>query len=407
MHIAFVVSQFPCLSESFIVQQAVGLLKLGHTINIIAFGPSDQPVTQKEIDQYRLLDKTTYITLPKKKSKLRWKGFKDLTGSFLRYPIATLRLLQYFKESGGFSYPSLFLASHCLRERFDIIHAHFGPMGIKCSILKKIRISGKLVTSLYGYDISTFVNQHGKEVYRDLFELGDIFIYISETGKKKIIALGCSESKMHKNPMGIDVSDFKFKERVLTENQEIRILSVGRLVEMKGREYAIRAIAELKDKYPIHYDIVGDGPLRQELQSLIEDLNLNDTVRLWGWASTEQRDELYERAHLFVHPSVTSSDGNQEGQGVVLLEAQAHGIPVIATRHGAFPDSVRDGQTAFLVPEKDVQALKGVIEKLIQHASDWPKIGHCGRLFVSGHFDSKRLNERLVEIYNQILKNHA
>jgi colanic acid/amylovoran biosynthesis glycosyltransferase len=179
---------------------------------------------------------------------------------------------------------------------------------------------------------------------------------------------------------------------------------VGRLVEMKGREYAIRAVAQLKDQYPIQYDIIGDGPLHNDLQRLIDELNANDTIKLHGWVASETLDEMYSQAHLFVHPSVTSSDGNQEGQGVVLLEAQAHGLPVIATWHGAFPDSVQEGKTALLVPERDVLSLTLAIEKLIQNNDQWPVMGTYGREFVENRFAENDLTKKLLNIYTTILK---
>ena len=123
--------------------------------------------------------------------------------------------------------------------------------------------------------------------------------------------------------------------------------------------------------------------------------------------NSEQLNSLYDQAHIFVHPSVTASNGNQEGQGVVLLEAQAHGIPVIATKHGAFPDSVIDGQTGFLVPERDDQALAEMIDKLIQKSDTWPEIGKKGREFVKNNFDSVRLNQQLEDIYKMAFEYHS
>ena len=304
-----------------------------------------------------------------------------------------------------FSYPQVFLLPFLIKEKFDIVHAHFGPNGIHSMCLKNVTSQTRLLTSFHGYDVTSYVSRNGNCVYQPLFKLGDKFTYNSEATKQKLLGLGCPENKMEKLPMGIDLKRIPFKERNRGTDETIRLLSIGRLVEMKGREYAIKAVACLRDKYPIQYDILGDGPLKMDLQELIEALGVDPVVKLHGWVSSKMLEKMYSEAHLFIHPSVTSSDGNQEGQGVVLLEAQAHGIPVIATRHGAFPDSVQDGKTAFLVPEKDVQALTATIEQLIQNAGNWPEIGRSGRSFVARRFDSKHLNERLIEIYEQILIN--
>lgn len=400
MDVAFVVSMFPCLSESFVVEQVTGLLDLGHNVNIVAFSKSDQTILQKEIKEYRLLEKVTYIIMPKRKWALRLKGLLSLCSCFIVSPGKTVRLLKLFKDEGTFSYQSLFLVSFFLHNEFDIVHGHFGPNGIRSLCLKKIGIKAKLLTTFHGYDVTVYVRQHGESVYQSLFNLGDLFTYNSEATKQKLLGLGCPEYKMKKLPMAIDLKQIPFKERELKVGETIRLLSVGRLVEMKGREYAIRAIASLKDKYPIQYDIVGDGPLRAELEDLIKTLDLKDTVHLWGWISSEQRDKLYEQAHLFVHPSVVSSNGNEEGQGVVLLEAQAYGIPVVATNHGAFPDSLIDGVTGFLVPEKDAQELASKIDGLIHKSDSWSTIGKKGREFVENNFDAKVLIRKLEMIYN-------
>jgi len=405
MKIAFVVGYFPVLSESFIVQQIVGLINKGHDVRIYAEGNPSQPVIQKEVFEYQLLQKTSYsIRHPKKKWLLRLKGLIYLIRCFLYSPRAAVTLIQMFKKRNYFSYSEIFLVNGFLKERFDIVHAHFGPNGLRSLILKKLNLPIKFVTTFYGYDLATYVNCHGNEIYHDLFRHGDSFIYISEAGKEKLLKLGAPEEKMNKIPMGIDLKKMHFKERSYNPPEKIRLLSVGRLVEMKGREYAIKAIAKLKDRYPIQYHIVGDGELREDLQRLISDMELDDTVKLWGWVGSEQLDQLYENAHLFIHPSVTSSDGNQEGQGVVLLEAQAHGIPVIATDHGAFPDSVINGKTGFLVPERDVESLAERIDYLIKNPKLWPQMGHAGRAFVEHNYEIKELNKKLIGIFKETLR---
>jgi len=403
MKIAFIVSQFPALSESFIVQQIIGLLEMGHNVQIVSFGNSHQIQIQKEVQEYDLIPRTTYICIPDNKMQLRFRGFICLLECFLRNPRATLNLLSYFRKIKCFHYLDLFLARFFLRYSVDIIHAHFGPNGIQSLCAKWMGLKSKHITSFHGYDVSVYIRQNGTSVYEQLFSLGDRFTYNSQSTKDKLLSLGCPPHKMTKLPMGISLKAIPFKERTLSQGDTIRLLSVGRLVEMKGREYAIKAIAQLKGKYNIHYDIVGDGPLREDLKKMVTDLGLDNIIQFRGWTDSDTLEMLYNQAHLFVHPSVTSSDGNQEGQGVVLVEAQAHGIPVIATRHGAFPDSLLDGQSGFLVPEKDVKALADKIEFLIANPQMWPQLGRTGRRFIEECFDAAMLNKKLEEIYADLL----
>jgi colanic acid/amylovoran biosynthesis glycosyltransferase len=405
MKIAIIVTSFPSLSESFIVRQIVGLLEQGHEIRIFAFSKSSQKEVQKEVRDFRLVEKTTFISLPRKKWRLRIKGLGVLIACILLNPKVTCHLLLSFKKAAEFSYSSLFLTFFFLKERFDLVHAHFGPNGLQSLCLKKNNSKIKHLTTFHGYDVTVYVRQKGNDCYNELFRIGDRFTYNSESTKQKLLLLGCPEGKMEKLPMGIDTDNILFKERHLGTGETVRLLSVGRLVEMKGREYAIRAAARLAEHYKLHYDIVGDGPLRDELQSLVEELKAGEYIKIWGWVSSEKLQHFYQQAHLFIHPSIISSDGNEEGQGVVLLEAQAYGIPVIATKHGAFPDSVLDGQSGVLVAEKDVNVLADAIERLIINAPLWPQMGKAGRRFVESTFKTESLILQMINVYTQLIHN--
>ena len=105
--------------------------------------------------------------------------------------------------------------------------------------------------------------------------------------------------------------------------------------------------------------------------------------------------------------SVTDSEGDQEGQGLVLQEAQAMGLPVVSTLHNGIPESVLDGQSAFLVPERDVEALAEKLSYLIEHPEVWPGMGQAGRTYVEEYFDLHKLNDQLVEIYQQLLNSEV
>ncbi|MCE5184850.1 MAG: glycosyltransferase [Planctomycetaceae bacterium] len=404
MKIYFILGEFPSLSESFVVQQITGLIDLGQDVSIIAFSKPGQAQTQKEVIQYGLLKKTSYAILPKSKWSLRLSGMYWLLSSFLHSPVRAISLIRLFQKAGQFSYTAIYLLRWCLKKKPEILHAHFGPNAIPLMWLKKSGLRTPLVTSFHGYDVTVYVQEHGRDVYREVFEWTDLVTYNSEATRNKLLGLGCAAKKMAKLPMAIRVENIPFKSRYYTPPAKVRLLSVGRLVEMKGRQYAIEAIAKLNSKYAIQYDIVGDGPLHGDLQTLISRLGLEETVTLWGWVSTDQLAEFYENAHLFIHPSITSSDGNQEGQGVVLLEAQAHGLPVIATQHSAFPESLRDNVTGFLVPERDAAALAEKIEYLILNSHLWPEIGKQGRRFAKEHFDAKTLNRELLALYESITK---
>ncbi len=406
MKIAFIVYEFPKLSESFIVNQITGLLDLGHDVRIFADHDPQEPEINIDVLRYHLTDRTCYIRpIPENKTIRRLKTLLLILSNLLKAPVRLSKALKILlTRPEGFSYNLLYYAFAFLRKEFDVVHCHFGPAGNIGAFLKQAGFGAKLITTFHGYDVTKYIAQYGPDVYRPLFSNGDLFTYNSEATKAKILALGCPPDRMTKLPMGIHLDRILFAERKISSDEQINILSVGRLTEMKGREYAIKAVAKIAKKFPnVTLNIVGDGPLRESLQKLINDLGAADAIHLLGWVGSNQLDLLYETSHIFLHPSVTASDGNMEGQGVVLLEALAYGLPIVATSHGAFPETVGDSAGGFLVPERDSDALAERLEHLITNPQTWPHLGKTGREHVQQHYDIKSLNQKLARIYHDLI----
>jgi colanic acid/amylovoran biosynthesis glycosyltransferase len=187
----------------------------------------------------------------------------------------------------------------------------------------------------------------------------------------------------------------------------LRVLTVARLVEVKGLEYAIRAVAKVAKWHPqIRYQIVGDGPLGGPLCALATDLGVADRVEFLGERNQSEVIGLMADAHLCILPSVVGSDGAEEGQGGVLTEAQAMRLPVVGTAVGGLPETVVDGESGLLVQQRDPDALADALERLIKSQDRWAEMGAAGRRHVEQHFDVDKLNDQLVEIYQQVLDEH-
>jgi colanic acid/amylovoran biosynthesis glycosyltransferase len=407
MKIAFIVGGFPSLSETFILNQITGLLDLGYEVEIFSeFNPKEKKV-HSDVEKYRLKDRVYYILpIPYNKIKRILKAFFLIIKNFHKAPLKILKSLNVFEYGkAALSLRLLYFLSPFLDKNFDILHSHFGPNGIIGIYLKKIGISGKYITSFHGYDVSSFVINNGNNVYKRLFLNGDLFLPVSNYWKRKLIKLGCNEKKIIIHHMGINLEKFKFFEGKKQSEETIRILTVGRLVEKKGHEYAIKAISKIVKKYnKIEYIIAGEGSLRNELEELVEDLHIKRYVKFLGAVEQKEVLKLYQQAHIFVLPSVTASNGDQEGIPVVLMEAQAAGLPIISTYHTGIPEGVLDGKSGFLVPERDVDALTEKLEYLIEHPEIWPDMGQYGRKFIEEHYDMNKLNRRLVEIYQNLIE---
>lgn len=406
------IDQFPSLSETFILNQITGLIDRGHEVDIYSDEFGNTSKVHPEVERYQLVNRTYYTKMPSGLSR-RWpKALGLLLANFYKAPRVLGRSLNFSKynESDYGDQGSILKCFYSAipflgKPRYDIIHCHYGRNGIKSLMLKEIGVSsGKLIVSFHGFDISNYVDKYGNNIYEKLFEEGDLFLPIGESWKNRLMELGCNEEKIIVHRMGIDCSKFSFRERFPNLTRPIQLVSVARLVEKKGLEYSIRAIAKLAQNHPnIEYKIAGDGPLQNELEKLINELQVQKQVQLLGWKKQSEILEILNGADILLAPSVTSKDGDREGIPVTLMEGMARGIPVVSTYHSGIPELVQDGGSGFLVPERNVDALAEKIDYLINHPECCAMMGRAGRTFVEDKYDINKLNDRLVEIYQQVL----
>ncbi|MBD6616575.1 colanic acid biosynthesis glycosyltransferase WcaL [Komarekiella sp. 'clone 1'] len=407
MKIAFIVNQFPSLSETFILNQITGLIDRGHEVDIYANQPGDTIKIHSNVLNYSLLERTYYVGKPNNRLWRGLKAFNLLFMNFWRNPIIIVRSLNIFKYGEISASLTLFYAVAKLLEKksvYDIIHCHFAPNGVKGSILREIGvIQGNIVTTFHGYDVNEKSLMYNAEIYKLTFSMGDLYTTNTTFTGNKAIKLGCPVDKLIKLPVGLDLSQYTFQKRQLCPNETIKILTIARLVEKKGIEYSIKAIANVLKNYSnLEYQIVGDGPLRESLEKLAIELKVINKIKFLGWQTQDEVCQLYADSHIFILSSVTASNGDQEGQGLVLQEAQAMGLPILSTLHNGIPDGVLDGKSGFLVPERDVDALAEKLRYLVEHPESWGSMGLAGRKFVEEHYDINKLNNRLVEIYKNV-----
>ncbi|MFW6116619.1 MAG: glycosyltransferase [bacterium] len=407
MRMAFLVNQFPALSQTFILNQIVGLLDRGHEVHILANRLGNQAESHPVVYEYDLLSRTYSANMPTSRLERLVRGGSLATRHMPRNPRAVLRALDMGRYGAqALSLQLLYLLVPFLdKGSYDVVHCHFGPIGVLGVMLREVRqMKEPVVTSFHGYDVNVEAQRRS---YTCLFQEGALFTVNSNFTARQLIAAGAPRDRIVKLPVGLSVGAVPFVEKRLEPGAEIRLLTVARLVEKKGLEYSIRAVAQMVAKnrdWNLRYAIVGTGPLYRRLKSLISQLSLGDRVELLGPRNQASVMEFYQRSHIFVLASVVARDGDREGQGLVLQEAQAAGLPVVATLHNGIPEGVLDGESAFLVPERDVDALAERIEYLIQNAALWPEMGRAGRRFVEAHYDIDQLNDQLEQLYYQLLR---
>ncbi|HIK07843.1 MAG TPA: glycosyltransferase [Trichormus sp. M33_DOE_039] len=412
MKVAFIVWRFPVLSEAFILNQITGLIDRGHEVYIHPVNGLPKNYTGKVhpiIEEYKLMECTYFPpTVPQ---NIIWRFFKGIVLLIKNIHKGSLKSLRFF-QPGKYdkelaTLKTFYRIESLLQDgAYDIIHCQFGTLSpIALAYREAGIISGKLITTFRGIDISKYVQENGKDVYKQLFREGEFFLANCKFFGDRAINLGCDPHKILVHGSGLDCHKFAFKSRHFPANGKIQIATTGRLVEKKGIEYAIRAVAKVAGIHPnIEYNIIGDGELKEQFELLITELNIGHIAKLLGWKQQKEIVEILDHAHIFIAPSVTAVDGNQDAPVNTLKEAMAMGLPVISTRHGGIPELVEDGVSGFLVPERDVDAIANKLSYLITHPELWENMGKAGRNCVENKYDMNKLNDELVAIYQQLLK---
>lgn len=413
MKVAHIVNTFPAFSQTFILNQITGLIDLDITPDIYASRADDTGFIQPDVEKYDLLDRTIYYqpvraVMPENILKRIFKALTILLAEPRDNRIILLRSLNILKyKKSALSLHTFYKAYIFLSigiGKYDIVHAHFGPNGILAALLKDLGvIKGKVITTYYGYDVSTFIRKYGSGVYRKLFDIGDLFLVLSDEMKRELIQLGCPEEKIKIHHLGIDLNSFPYVSRNGSRQKTVKIVTVARFVEKKGLRYAIEAVARLVKKYPeTEFDIIGDGPLREEFINQITMLQAEQNIHLLGWKKQDEIAIFFRDSDIFLAPSVTAESGDREGTPTVLMEALAQGLPVVSTEHSGIPEIVDDGSIGFLVPERDVDSLEKKIQILIDDPELRKEMGRRGRRKIDKEFNIKNLTGDLANIYHSL-----
>jgi colanic acid/amylovoran biosynthesis glycosyltransferase len=416
LRVAILMSEFPSLNETFILDHITGLIDRGHAVHIYATGPENVPKVHEDVLSYKLLDRTIYrdspkFAIPRNKVRRSLKATVLLVQGLLKNPRATLTSLNIVRfGKGAASLMTLYRGAPFFNSyKYDIVHCHFPENGQLAVFLRDIgAINGKIVTSFHGYKRPYIESKSQNHVFDDLFTKGDLFLSCSDHMKQWFDRAGWGGGKIIVHRYGVHVNRFFPSKSPSHNHGQVRLLSVGRLVEKKGFEYAIKGVAKILHVFPtIQYDIAGDGPERTKLEKLITKLGVGRNIRLHGWQERAEVLQLFGQANLFLAPSVTSHDGDQEGIPLVLHEAMALGLPVISTCHTGIPELVQDGESGFLVAERDVDGIADRLTHLMKHPETWPEMGQKGRKHIEEFNNLDRQNDRLIDIYQLLMDPHA
>jgi colanic acid/amylovoran biosynthesis glycosyltransferase len=282
----------------------------------------------------------------------------------------------------------------------DIVHFQWGNLGE--DILSKIEFSVPVVVSFHSY-ITPQTWKVSNKGFDSVFKKADVILPISDYIKRGLISMGCNHSKIIVHHMGVDTNLFPFSLKVAKE--KVEILSVGSFIEKKGFQDAFKAIGQLPVDIlkKVQYKIIGDGPMKEEYLEIINQLNIKNNVEFLGKLTQDSVAIEFQKADIYLHPSVISSEGDDEGIPTVIMEAQSCGLPIVSTLHTGIPELVDSGVSGLLSTEHDIKTIRDNILKLIMNENLRVKMGSAGRKKVLKEFDADKLNVEMLDIYKKLI----
>lgn len=394
--LAYLVSEFPALSHTFIYSEIRELKRLGFAIFPVSVNPS-RHLEKMSIGEQAMAKETYY---------LKDTGLMVVLWSLimfgLRRPVPLLRMFccawkderagvrSVFKSLGYFI-EAILLVNWMRQRQLNHVHVHFGNAAANVA-----RIGA--ASGLISYSLSI----HGPDIFDDVtLNLlrqkveGSVFTrcisYYSKTQVMRLIE-SCYWKKLHIVRCGIDVDAFVPLEK---KKRSVRdLISVGRLSVAKGQMVLLEAMKLLKEaSVAVKLRIIGGGDQEAILREYVVENDLSDYVELVGPAGHSEVIEAYKNADLFVLPSFA------EGLPVVIMEAMAMGLPVIATAIMGIPEIVRDGETGFLVPPGDAGLLAEKIKMVVEDFDELSAVGRNGRREVEGCYLINKNVQDLAKLF--------
>lgn len=286
-----------------------------------------------------------------------------------------------------------------------LVHAHFANQGFSIAKIAN-QLNVPLVVSLHGHDINEAPYYKGlsgikyRFQLRRLFRRADHFIAVSHAIRNRAIQLGCNPEKITVRYTGLNI------DRETTDREKKwDIVFVGRLIDIKGPHHVLESAKIIREKSNRNIKIafIGSGEREEELRALAKKYNLD--IDFMGYQKSEKIQEVMESSRIFVGPSHRTKPNQQEGFGMVYLEAALAKIPSVAYVYGGVPEAVLHNETGLLAPEGNVEALASNILFLLENPPIAQKMGEAGYNRTRQNFDISRCTADIEELYEKIICN--
>ena len=400
--VIYITRSFPVHSQTFIVNQIIAAINEGFEVGVLTYHLNNFDESSQISDLKK--NNIEAITHP--------IDFNIPKNRFLRYIKGLFLFFKYFKYNRFSAYKTIsehwffqpYLVEYFIQyQDVDVFHIHFANSGLDIAAMKKIGvIKGDLILSVHGFSIHS-KNETEKQrliaTNQNLFELSKYITVNSPYLFDKMINLQCEPNKLRIVPMGVDTEFFADTSLKAVENRPLGLISVGRLIPLKGHKYGIEALKQLIDSaIEVHYTIIGIGREEDALRALVKELKLEDHVTFMGLKSQSELREQYRINQVFLMTSITDDQNRAEAQGIVTLEAQSMGLPVVAFDSGGV-SSTLTSETGFLVKEKSVEDFAKAISKLYQDKKLYSEMSNNAKTFVRDQFSLQKLSRKVGELY--------
>ena len=288
-----------------------------------------------------------------------------------------------------------------------LLHIYFGHIAVHLLPLME-RWAQPTVVSFHGADVMVDLE---KPAYREatvrVLDAARLVLVRSESLRQAVARLGCPDSKIRIQRTGIPLDEIGFEERRWPADGTWKLLQACRLIEKKGLRTSLRAFAAFSQRHPAaEFTIAGEGPMLEELQRLAHELHVADRVTFPGFVSQPELRALFRHSHIFLHPSETATDGNQEGVPNSMLEAMASGLVVFATTHGGIPEAIDSGVSGVLVREGDADGLARELLAATGQPDTLSTFARRGADAVREKFEQQAQVRRLEDYYFEAMQPH-
>ncbi len=283
---------------------------------------------------------------------------------------------------------------------FDVIHAHWLiPQGL----LAVLAARGKkptIICTAHGADLFALRGRLFNAIKRFVVKRCQHLTVVSGAMQQAAQALGMAAQDITVLPMGVDLQQ-QFVPN-LTQQQPMQLLFVGRLVEKKGLRFLLDALVQVIEKYPfVRLNVVGDGAEKPHLLAQVADKKLHAHVHFFGAVKNSALPAFYQEAAIVVFPSIVASNGDQEGFGLVSVEALGCGCAVIATDLPAMQDMLHHLQTAWIVPQQNATVLAEAIQHLLSQPTLRQQLAATGRQTVLQRYDWSQIAQAYHLLLNK------